>query len=93
MSPTRLTHMPPLLGQEHIKPECIKPEPMDPELDLSRPKDSEDSPTDLSMDGPTDLSSNSTRHVSIVCAPDTPLMRSHNAQHFFASEEDKKEVM
>lgn len=97
MSPTRLNQITPLLGQdslgikhEMLKHEMIKPEPMDPELDIRRKE--EDAPTDLSMDGPTDLSSNSTRHVTIVCAPDTPIMRIHPPQHFFASDDDKKDV-
>lgn len=33
----------------------------------------DDKPTDLSMEGPTDLSSNSSRHVNIVCSPDPPV--------------------
>lgn len=43
----------------------------DSRMDYHR-SDSEEKPTDLSMDGPTDLSSSS-RHVNIVCSPDPPL--------------------
>lgn len=43
----------------------------DSRMDYHR-SDSDEKPTDLSMDGPTDLSSGS-RHVNIVCSPDPPL--------------------
>lgn len=53
----------------------VKHEPLDVkhEMKLELQGDFEDRPTDLSMEGPTDLSSNSSRHVNIICSPDPPI--------------------
>lgn len=83
MSPTRTSastsHM---LG--HI---AIKSEPSDSDADNRRSQEFDEKPTDLSMDGPTDLSSNSTRHVNIICSPDPPTLRDSSVSIF--REEDK----
>lgn len=76
MSPTRPT--PPVMN--HVS---VKPEPMDSEHKTIKTEEYEERPTDLSMDGPTDLSTSS-RHVNIVCSPDTPTLRDPPA-HFYAT--------
>ncbi|XP_022906295.1 ets DNA-binding protein pokkuri [Onthophagus taurus] len=83
MSPTRTTAPQHLVAQH-----TIKTEPVEIEHETRRPQEYEEKPTDLSMDMPTDLSSNSSRHVNIVCSPDTPTMR--DAGYF--KEEDTKVI-
>ncbi|KAK9722684.1 Ets-domain [Popillia japonica] len=84
MSPTRTTAQPPpqpSIGN-HV---AIKQEPVDIEPER-RSAEYDEKPTDLSMDAPTDLSSNSSRHVNIICSPDTPTLR-ENGGTFFKEEE------
>lgn len=91
MSPTRpppVAATQPLnqVNQVTIKPEP-EPTPAEAEHESTRTQEFDEKPTDLSMDGPTDLSSNSSRHVSIVCSPDTPNFR--EPQMFYMKEEEK----
>lgn len=81
MSPTRTTAQQPVVN--HIS---IKSEPVEMEADR-RGSEYDEKPTDLSMDAPTDLSSNSSRHVNIICSPDTPTLRENSANYF--KEEEK----
>lgn len=78
MSPTRTTAPQQITSQITIKQEPVEVEP--------ERRDYDEKPTDLSMDVPTDLSSNSSRHVNIVCSPDTPTLR-ENTGTFFKEEE------
>lgn len=80
MSPTRTTA--PQAIANHV---TIKTEPVDAEPER-RGGEYDEKPTDLSMDAPTDLSSNSSRHVNIICSPDTPTLRENGAT-FFKEEE------
>lgn len=82
MSPTRPTPSQ-MMGQL-----SVKPEPVDPEhKPVVKSEEYEDRPTDLSMEGPTDLSTNS-RHVNIVCSPDTPTLR-EPPPHYYTTNEEK----
>lgn len=67
-------------------PVSIKTEPA--EMNEEPKNDYDEKPTDLSMDVPTDLSSSSSRHVNIVCSPDTISLR--EPQNFYSKDEEKK---
>lgn len=94
MSPTRT----PSITQVPVLPHItIKPEPETEHESIYRNQNQEadEKPTDLSMDVrsdnsmdvPTDLSSSSSRHVNIVCSPDTPAFKD-SPHHFYPSTKD-----
>lgn len=95
MSPTRpnppiqqqQSHQQPQQQSVTIQPVAVKAEPIDNSEQDQNKNDYDEKPTDLSMDVPTDLSNNS-RHVNIVCSPDTINLREH--QHYYLKDEDKK---
>lgn len=84
MSPNRPAPQQPLVV--HM---TIKPEPAEVDQETNRLQEFDDKPTDLSMDGPTDLSSNSSRHVNIICSPDTLTLRDPPQKNFYIKEEKK----
>lgn len=81
MSPTRPTP-PQIMGHQLT----VKPEPVESDHKPIKNEEYEDRPTDLSMEGPTDLSTSS-RHVNIVCSPDTPVLREPPPHYYTTSEE------
>lgn len=91
MSPTRpntsaAVQSPPQPQVIATHPVSIKTEPV--EMNEDQKNDYDEKPTDLSMDVPTDLSSSSSRHVNIVCSPDTISLR--EPQNFYSKDEEKK---
>lgn len=81
-----------------IQPITVKAEPTDNsdqeqqhhQQQQNNKNDYDDKPTDLSMDVPTDLSSSSSRHVNIVCSPDTSSLR--DPQQQYIKQEEKHAI-